>query len=156
MARKPDIQYIGQFYVYGSEARALELQKKKKAGTNLPLERLRQVQKIYVDPVAIIGIAVSVVMLVVMVLGAVQIHNAWEEYEDISAYHGELERENAVLEHGYRTGFDLEDIRTKAIALGMVPPEEAQTMDGWVTLPVEEPEPTWWENILWFLEGLLE
>ena len=30
MTRKPEIQYIGQFYVHGSEARALELQEKKK------------------------------------------------------------------------------------------------------------------------------
>ena len=54
------------------------------------------------------------------------------------------------------SGFDLEDIRTKAIALGMIPAEEATTVDVTVTIPVEEPEPTWWEDIVWFFEGLLE
>ena len=29
MARKPEIQYVGQFYVYGSEAKAVAPKKKK-------------------------------------------------------------------------------------------------------------------------------
>ena len=74
MVQKPKIQYIGQFYVHGSEARALEQQEqKKKAKTKLPLARLERIEKIYVDPVALAGIAVAVVMLAVMVLGAVQL-----------------------------------------------------------------------------------
>ena len=42
MSQKPKIQYVGQFYIHGSEARQLELQeKKKRAKSKLPLERLR-------------------------------------------------------------------------------------------------------------------
>lgn len=157
MNRKPDIQYVGQFYIHGSEA--LELARReqaRKAKTRLPLGRLKNIQKVYVDPVALIGIVVAVVMLTVMVLGAVKIHEAWTEYEAMSSYVDELKRENAVLDHGYRSGFDLEDIRTKAIALGMIPAEEATNVDVTVTIPVTEPEPTWWEEIVWFFEGLLE
>ena len=157
MERKPDIQYIGQFYVHGSEARELARQEQaKQAKTRLPLERLKNIQKVYLDPVAIVGIAVAVVMLVVMVIGAMQIATAWEQCEQMSGYVDDLKRENAVLEHGYRSGFDLEDIREKALALGMIPVEEAETITVLVTMPVTEPEPTWWEDIVWFLEGLLE
>ena len=40
MVQKPKIQYVGQFYVHGSEARKLELQQeKKKAKTSLPAVR---------------------------------------------------------------------------------------------------------------------
>ena len=37
----------------------------------------------------------------------------------------------------------------------MIPLEEAQTMTISGIVPVEEPEPTLWENVIWFLEGLL-
>ena len=157
MERKPDIQYIGQFYIHGSEARELARQEQaKQAKTKLPLARLKNVQKVYLDPVALIGITVAVIMLAVMILGAVQIHEAWAEYEQMSEFLSELKRENAVLEHGYRSGFDLEDIRVKALALGMIPVEEAETIQVRVTVPAAQPEPTWWEDIVWFLEGLIE
>ena len=157
MERKPEIQYVGQFYIHGSEARELARQEQaRQARTRLPLSRLQNVQKVYLDPVALIGIAVALVMLVVMLLGAAQIYAAWEEYETVSAHLDELKRENALLEHGYRSGYDLEDIETKALALGMIPVAEAETIQVTVTVPVVEPEPSWWEDIVWFLEGLLE
>ena len=156
MERKPDIQYVGQFYVHGSEALEFAVQHGKHAKSKLPLSRRRQVQKIYVDPIALLGIVVAVVMLVVMVVGAIQINTAWNEYESMATYLEELKRENAVLEHGYRSGFDLDDIAQKAQALGMIPIEEAKTIAVTVTMPLEQPEPTWWEEVVWFWDGLLE
>ena len=156
MERKPDIQYVGQFYVHGSEALELAQQMGRSSKSKLPLSRRRQIQKVYVDPVALVGIAVAVVMLVVMVVGAIQIHAAWTEYEAMATYLEELKRENAVLEHGYRSGFDLDDIAQKAAALGMVPIEEAKTIQVTVTMPLVQPEPTWWEEVVWFFDGLIE
>lgn len=154
MAQKPEIQYIGQFYVHGSEARALELQERKKARTSLPLKYLEKIEKIYVDPVALIGIAVAVVMLVVMVMGAMQIQTAWNEYEQMSGYLSQVKRENALLMHEYHAGYDLETIEAQALAIGMVPMDQVQTYTITVTVPQPEPEPTVWENIVWFLSGL--
>ena len=112
MERKPDIQYIGQFYIHGSEARELARQEQaKRARTMLPLFRQQRVKKIYVDPVAVAGIAVAVFMLVVMIVGAISIHNAWNQYIQMSAYVEKLTQENTVLEQDYRSGYDLEDIR---------------------------------------------
>ena len=69
---------MGQFYVHGSEARKLQLeQEKRQAKTKLPLAKIQAIEKIYVDPVALAGIAVAVLMLVTMVLGAIQLKRDW-------------------------------------------------------------------------------
>ena len=155
MNQKPKIQYVGQFYVHGSEARALQLQEEKRqAKTKLPLARIQKIEKVYVDPVALIGIAVAVVMLVTMVLGAVQIKRDWDQYEQVSAYVSELKKENARKNHAYRLSYDLEDIKSKALAMGMVHKSELQTMAVTVTVPEPEVELTRSEEIKLFLEGL--
>ena len=74
MVQKPEIQYIGQFYVYGSEARqAAPKQSQRKSKYLLPEIRPQREQWIYVDPVALCAMVVAVVMLVALALGALQI-----------------------------------------------------------------------------------
>ena len=159
MAQKHDIQYIGQFYVYGSEARALaEKEQREKNKAMLPLERLRNIQKVYVDPVALFGIAVAVFMMVTMVLGALNIGKAWDAYEDMQAHLTWVKSENARLSLEYADGYDLAEIEAAALALGMVPKSEVQTIPVRVTVPVPVEEPTAWEEfkdyIEWFIDGL--
>ena len=155
MSQKPKIQYVGQFYIHGSEARQLELQEKKqRAKSKLPLERLRKVEVVYLDPVAIFGIVTALVMLTVMILGVLQIRDDWEEYRVMSNYVSRLNSENAQLQADYRSQYDLEDIRVKAQALGMVPKSELEVRTVYVTIPQPEPEMTWLEEIQWFLSGL--
>ena len=155
MNQKPKIQYVGQFYVHGSEARKLQLeQEKRQAKTKLPLAKIQAIEKIYVDPVALAGIAVAVLMLVTMVLGAIQLKRDWDQYEQVAAYVSELKKENARMSHLYRSSYDLEDIKTKAVSIGLVPKSELQTMSVTVTLPEPEVEPTRMEEIKFFLEGL--
>ena len=155
MSQKPKIQYVGQFYIHGSEARQLEQEaKRKQAKSKLPLERLRSVREISLDPVAIGGIFVSLVLLAVMIVGALQLKTDWANYRIMDSYVSRLSSQNAKLTEEYRSQYDLDDIRSKAEALGMVPREELQTRSVYVTVPQPEPEPTWWENLQWFLEGL--
>ena len=155
MSQKPKIQYVGQFYIHGSEARQLEQEaKRKQAKSKLPLERLRSVREISLDPVAIGGILVSLVLLAVMIVGALQLKTDWANYRVMDSYVSRLSSQNAKLTEQYRSQYDLDDIRSKAEALGMVPREELQTRSVYVTVPQPEPEPTWWENLQWFLEGL--
>ena len=156
MSQKPKIQYVGQFYIHGSEARQLELQEKKKqAKSKLPLERLRKIEVVYLDPVAIFGIVTALVMLTVMILGVLQIRDDWEEYRVMSNYVSRLNSENAELQADYRSQYDLEDIRIKAQALGMVPKSDLEVRTVYVTIPQPEPEMTWLEEVQWFLRGLL-
>ena len=155
MNQKPKIQYVGQFYIHGSEARQLELQeKKKRAKSKLPMERLHKAEVIYLDPVAIFGITVALIMLAVMIVGAVRIHADRQEYRVMSDYVSRLNSENAQLQADYRSQYDLEDIRVKAAALGMVPKSELEKRTVYVTVPQPEPEMTWLEEIQWFLNGL--
>ena len=155
MNQKPKIQYIGQFYVHGSEARALELQEEKKqAKTKLPLAKLETIEKIYVDPVALAGIAVAVLMLVVMILGAVQLQSDWTEYQRMEDYVTDLRTENARLAHTYRAGYDLEDIEMKALAMGLVPSSELKTISVTVTAPEKQPVLTWDQKVVRFWNEL--
>ena len=155
MIQKPKIQYVGQFYVHGSEAQVLERKKeRRRAKTKLPMARIERIEKVYVDPVALVGILVAFVMLFTMVAGALQLRADWEEYTRMSTYVSELKKENAELTKTYRDGYDLEEIRKRALALGLVPKEETDTATIYVTVPTPEPEPTLWENIVWFWEGL--
>ena len=61
---------------------------------------------------------------------------------------------NAELERTYRDGYDLEDIRDKALALGMVPVEEVPSRTITVTISQPKPERTLWDDIVWFFGGL--
>ena len=153
MERKPEIQYVGQFYVYGSEARQLEEKKRRQARTSLPMAQLEKLEKLYVDPVALLGIAVAIFMVVAMVIGQ-QIRKDWAVYNGMSEYVSQLNRENAELSARYRESFDLEDIQKKAVGIGMIPKEDAQTMTVRVRVPEPEAKPTMWEDIVWFWNGL--
>ena len=154
MIHKPEIQYIGQFYVYGSEARQLEQKKQRKPKTKLPLVRVRKVEKISVDPVALGGIVVAVALLVVMAVGSLQLYRDWTDYNQMSTYVSHLKKENAQLTRTYRAGYDLEEVRKRSAALGLVPESEAQTMIIAITAPAEQPESTFWEEVTGFLKGL--
>ena len=155
MTQKPKIQYVGMFYVHGSEAKKLqEEQRRKEARTRLPLERLRKIETIYIDPVALVSIVVAVVMLVTMVYGVLEITQDWAEYRQMSDYVSELNLENAHLYKEYHDNIDLEDIYTKATALGMLPVEKVPTRTVTVSVPEVPAEPTWAERIEEFFTGL--
>ena len=113
--KKPEIQYVGQFYVYGSEAQAVAVKKRPQFQLPKPKLEIQKIEKIYVDPVALIGLAVAVVMLVCMVVGACQIHSSWQEYKQMSHYLSQLQQENARLEHNYHISYDMAEVEAKAI-----------------------------------------
>ena len=155
MVPKPEIQYIGQFYVHGSEAKALEVQpEEKKSDYKLPLYRFQKLQRIYVDPLAICSIIMAAVLMVCMVAGTILVQDAWQELETANQYVYELEavHRQRVLE--FRSSYDIEKIRTVAETMGLIPIAEAQTLAINVTIPEPKAEPTVWEDIQWFMEGL--
>lgn len=155
MAQKPEIQYVGQFYVHGSEAKKLARKtEQKKAKTELPLHRFERIRKVHVDVLAIPSILVAAVLMITMVAGTLSLQSAWEELHIAQEYVYELESANATLAAQYRSGYDLDEVRSAAIALGMIPVEEAQVVSLRVTVPEVQPEPTLLDDIVWFLEGL--
>ena len=155
MALKPEIQYIGQFYIHGSEAKAVEVKEvEKKSEYKLPLHRFENVQKIHVDPLAVCSIVLAVAMLVCMVACTMQIPTAWEELEEVNRYVYNLEAIHRQRVSEYRSSYDLEEVRTRAEAMGMIPASQAKTMELTVTIPEPKAEPTLWEDFVWFMEGL--
>ena len=104
MDQKPVIQYVGQFYVYGSEVKAPK-KKQQSAKVFLPKKpKTGKERRIYVDPVAMGGIVLAVAVLVALVVGAVQLTASMNQYNQELETLTELKRENAKLEHAYRTG----------------------------------------------------
>lgn len=155
MVRKPDIQYVHEFYVHGSEAKVIELKPGRRViKTILPKVAPDKSIRIAVDPIALCGIVVAAAMLVMMVAGCFQFVAAYNEHARVMNEVIALQNENVRLSRQYESGYDLADIESKALSLGMIPVEEAERMYIEPVVPVREPEPTLWENIVWFMEGL--
>ena len=159
MAQKPykhNIEYIQRFYSYGSEAKAVEIQpKKKQAAKHQPPKREKEsVKTICIDPVAFCGMMVAIVMLLVMVAGMLQYGAIREDHEIMVSYVGGLREDNAYLQHQYNAGYDLEATATTARALGMIPISEAKTIPMEVVVPEAPEEPGFFDNLVWFFSGL--
>lgn len=153
MNRKPDIQYIGQFYVYGSEARAVELEPKKDRKTALPVVRPSEIITVKVDVVAVCGLIVAVAMLLVLAVGVRQYQDACRMQEAMTAYVIELQNENVELQQAYMAQIDLNEVREQAAALGMVPKSEAETIVIHPVIHTPEPEMTFLEDLRWYFAG---
>lgn len=156
MTNKPKIQYVGQFYVYGSEAQAIQRQQRKKARTRLPQAKMERIEKIYVDPVAIVAIGLAAVALVVMVLGALRIRTDWEQYRQMKERLAALNQQHQALVCEYREVLDLDEVRSRAESMGLVPKDSVKTRTIQVTPPEPKVERTWLDDLRWFLDGLLE
>ena len=155
MVQKPDIQYVTQFYSYGSEAKVLELKpapKKKKF--TLPKALPQQKIQLRVDPVAWAGILLAVVMVVLMAVSVSSYLDTCAEYEMMTDYVISLQNTHVQKEQEYVKLYDLNDIQEKALALGMIPIEEAEVITIRPVMPEPEPETPWWENISWVMKGL--
>ena len=159
MARKPykpDVEYIQKYYSYGSEAKIIEFRPKQEQKIHVPRPKRSPKTKIYVDPVALAGLAVALVMLVVMALGVVEFSAVCREHQQLREDLTALRDANVQLMHDYRTSYDLAEIEETARALGMIPVSEATTITVKVEVPQPQPEPTVWDDIVWFISGLLE
>ena len=155
MARKPDIEYINKFYVYGSEAKIIEFKTDKRTPkTSLPKPIQEKKRSIQVDPVALFGLVVAVVMFFVMAAGLMDYRNTVLEKQAVETYVSELRNENIMLKHTYRNSYNADTVRETALALGMIPAEEAETVAIRRVIPEQEREFTWWENFKWQMAQL--
>ena len=155
MALQPDIQYVPICYVDGSTARKLEQPVYKTSAAPQPRRRKAKRIVVAVDPVAIFGLLIAVVMLVCMISGFVEYSVLRQQNRQMSDYVTSLELEKAQLEQNYRDGYDLDEIRDFAEANGMVPAERAPQIHIDVELPQQEQtQLTFWETVTTFLAGL--
>ena len=154
MAQRIDVQYI-QFYTHGNAAPriapAAPIETMK-----LPKAKKRKVQRIYVDPVATLGIVVAACMLIMMAVGVFQLQKEQRETIVLERYVELLQQENEKLEAKYAAEQDLHDVEKMALALGMIPKEQALQMSIQVELPQTEQteQVSLWNRIGTFLTGL--
>ena len=155
MVKKPDIQYVTQFYSYGSEAKVLELKPvQKKHKFVLPKAFPQHKIALRVDMAAWAGIVVAIAMVILMAVGVNSYLKACAEYEVMTDYVIGLQNTNVEKQQEYVKMYDLADVEEKALALGMIPMEEVEVFTFTPVYPEPEAEPGRWENITWFLKGL--
>ena len=153
MAQRVDIQYV-QFYTSGSAAKRVAPAISVHTGA-LPQIKKRKVRRIYVDPVACLGSAVALCMLVLMLVGLSSLRAEQEKTVEMVEYVEQLRQENEALHAQYAAECDLEKIEETALALGMIPREEAPHIAIQVSVPEVQEEPaSLWQKIGTFLTGL--
>ena len=147
-------RYI-QFYTPGSAAVKVEIQEEQ-SWAPLPEQKPAKKVALYVDPVAIIGFAVAICMLILMAVGVNQLNAARREVATLEHYVAQLTAENHTLEETYTAGYELSKVRRAALDLGMVPVEEIPQKTIFVTIPHQEivQEQTWWTQLTTFFSGL--
>lgn len=156
MAMQPDIQYVPFCYVDGSAARKVQRQPEKKASAAPAPKRRRAKRKVVaVDPVAICGTVLALVMLIMLLAGFAEYTACQERNRQMQDYLNALQLENAQLQKSYDGNIDLDYVGQVADALGMVPAENANQIQIQVQLPAQETvQLTLWESITTFLAGL--
>ena len=138
MAQRIDVQYI-HFYTQGSAAKRILPADNQQIGT-LPKTTRKKIRRIYVDPVATLGTVVAIGMLIAMVVGIVQLRNMQHKTAEMAAYVEQLQQQNATLQAQYEEECDLEAVEKTALALGMIPSEQASRTTIQVELPAENTE----------------
>ena len=153
MAKRPNVEYI-RFYTDGSAALKPELVQPKQPKAKAAPKKAKRI-KIFVDPVAMLSIVVAVCMLATVLTGFVRLKQARDQVAIMEEYVEDLQAEHTILTRRYESGYDLEKIRQTALALDMIPAEQATHIS--MELPQQEqeaPQLTMWERISTFLTGL--
>lgn len=152
MANQIDIKYI-DFSTEGNAARKFVAAPRKKA--QLPEAKRKTRYVLTIDPLAMIGIAVAVCMIVFMGIGMLRLQRAQAQNLRMAQYVDTLSQKNTALREEFNTVCDLEQIRELALALGMIPKLEAPQTGITMYTPEETVEtPSLWEQFGIFLAGL--
>lgn len=155
MAQRVDVQYI-RFYTQGNTAKRIAPTVTGSITGQLPQIKKRKVHRVYVDPVALLGITVAAVMLVMMAVGVSRLMTEQDKTATMQAYVEQLQAENESLQAKYDAGCDLETVRKTALALGMIPQEAAQRISIEVDCTQQQTmeQVSLWQRIGTFLTAL--
>lgn len=139
MARKPEIQYI-QYYVDGTAARNPEPQQlPRKQKKPLPQKKRRPRYVLKIQPLAVLGIVLSVVLLCMMASGVSEFLEARQQMHRMQNHVLNQRLYNEQLREEYEEGINLEEIQRAALALGMVPEETVRHIT--ISVPMEQVAP---------------
>ncbi|MBR4016585.1 MAG: hypothetical protein IKK11_02095 [Oscillospiraceae bacterium] len=153
MVQRVDVQYV-QFYTQGNTAKRVVSPVAPEFAT-VPIAKKKKIQRIYVDPVAALGIVVAVAMLIMMVVGISQLRIEHQKTAEMEQRVEQLQMEQVALQAQYDEECDLEAIHKTALALGMIPQEDAVRIPIEIEVPSQElPRANLWQRIGTFLTGI--
>ncbi len=154
MVQSVDVRYV-QFYTHGSAAKRIAPAAIPLISA-LPKPKKRKIQRIYVDPVATMGIVVAVCMLIMMAVGVSQLRAEQQKTAQMMSYVESLQQENASLQAEYMAECNMEEVEKTALALGMIPRADATYTPIEVEFPALEDaqQASIWQRIGTFLTGL--
>ncbi|MBQ3491257.1 MAG: hypothetical protein IJA74_01745 [Oscillospiraceae bacterium] len=154
MANRVDIQYV-QFYSADSTAKRIAPAIPVHTGA-LPQIKKRKVRRVYLDPVAALGIVVAVSMMIMMLVGLSQLRSERNRLAVMEQQVEILHQKNMDLQAQYEKECNIDQVKEIALALGMVPGREVAHSSIEVELPqTEEPvSVSIWNRIGTFLTGL--
>ena len=152
MRQQSDVRYI-QYGINGNLA-CQPVYEKQAPPKKKPKQAKRKVKRLYVDPLALGGIAVAAVMLILMFVGMSQLRTAEMQTERLRAQVDTLQQEHENLLNRFDESVNLDLIREQAESLGLVPVDQVTHIT--VKAPVygEPEEPEDWERFNRFLVGL--
>ncbi len=149
MNYKGEIQYV-RFYTAGSAAQKLETRVEKKSPPKkMPRPTPAPVVKtpVVIEPYAIIGTVVAVVMVALVILGFFHLNRISRHRAAMEKYIESVTAENQTLQMQYEQGYDLEKVRDTAEAMGLVPVDQVKHIKVAIVEPVKEREPSFWEAV---------
>ncbi|MBQ4549608.1 MAG: hypothetical protein IJA49_00735 [Oscillospiraceae bacterium] len=146
MARNTTERYV-RYYTFGSTAAKLDRQERKAA---LPKYKTPEKRKpIPVDPIALVGSAVAVLLAILMLVGFAQTAHTSAQVRKLETQVMTLELEQEQLRQKYENGYNLEEVRVAAESMGMIPMEDAIHVR--VELPAESVQIetlSWWDSVM--------
>ena len=134
MVQRLDVRYV-RYCTDGNAARKIA-PVEKRSTAKLPQVKKQKRRVICIDPFALAGIVLSVVMLVLLIVGVTELVDARQDASTMEAYTRYLEEQNAELTAQYHAKYDMKEVEQAALSLGMVPREQATH----VTLQLPESE----------------
>ena len=154
MANRVQIQYV-EYYTQDNTAKRVAPAIPLHTGA-IPQIKKRKVYRIYIDPVATLGVVVAVSMMIMMIVGLSNLSSEQKRLEVMEQQVRVLRQENMDLQARYDKELNLDEVKEIALALGMVPGRDVAHSSIEVEMPqVEEPARiSIWNRIGTFLTGL--
>ena len=151
MARHPSVEYI-RFRTDGNAARKVEVAAPIKT-IRLPRAKKQKRPRPQIDVLSLTAIVMTVVMAVCMLVGLRQLNVAQQETAAMQKKVEALQAENDMLWTYYDENLDMDQIERTAMALGMIPKDQATCITVQVASEAVEEQPNVWERVTLFLTG---
>ncbi len=154
MARKHDILYVN-FYTDGSAARKIAPAVPQVQPQRKPRAVKQKKIVVFLDPVAVCSIVVAAVLLIMMAVGLNELQAARLEEQAMEEYWETLMAENESLSATYQSEIDLAEVEKTALALGMVPKDQVESVQIRLESAVQtQPTESFWQQVHSFLTNL--